>query len=390
MAVTLALLSALPLLSLNMFLPSLGVMAEDFGVGYDEIALTFSLYLAFTAVFQVCSGILADRFGRKPVLMWCILVFSASSVGCLLSDGYPEFLVFRCLQSSVVSGMVLSRAIVRDLFDRTRTAKVLGYIATAMSLAPILGPLLGGILAEVGGWRHVFGVYFLSGVLLLILVGLKVPETDTRCGRPEESPSGPALALFLDSRFWQYTSIMTLATGTFYVFVSGVPIVATEHFMMSQAETGLGLGTITVGFLAGSFASGRLLESFGPHTVILWGRLAAGVGLAACVCLLWVGWEMPVVLFGCTSLAGFGNGLTMPSASALVMFVRPDRAASASGLSDAVIVIAGAALATLTGHVLGAAPDALVLVCLMLPLAMVSLGISVFMSLHAGETEAED
>ncbi|MDE0695460.1 MAG: MFS transporter [Boseongicola sp.] len=389
MAVTLGLLSAVPLLSLNMFVPSLGVMAVDFGVGYDAIALTFSMYLAFTAVFQVSAGILADRFGRKSVLMWCMLVFSVASVACLFSEDYSAFLIFRCLQSSVVSGMVLSRAIVRDLFDRTATAKILGYIAMAMSLAPILGPLLGGVLAEVGGWRHIFGVYSLSGILLLVLVYLKVPETNARTSGPEEALWASAFVLFLDFRFWQYTSIMALATGTFYVFTSGVPIVASAQFTMSQAEIGLGLGTITVGFLAGSFASGRLLELCSPHTVILWGRIAASSGLAICACLLWAGWEVPVVLFGCTSLVGFGNGLTMPSSSASVMFVRKDRAASASGLSDAVIVIVGAVLASLTGHVLESVPDALVLVCLMLPLAIFSLGISALMILNVEKPNDE-
>ena len=80
---------------------------------------------------------------------------------------------------------------------------------------------------------------------------------------------GPALVLFLDSRFWQYTSIMTLAKGTSYVFVSGVLIVASEQLMMSPAEAGLGLRTISVGFLTGRFASGRIRESFSQHTVIL-------------------------------------------------------------------------------------------------------------------------
>ena len=99
---------------------------------------------------------------------------------------------------------------------------------------------------------------------------------------------------------------------------------------------------------------------------------------------------MPVALFGCASLAGFGNGLTMPSASAPVMFVRSVRATRASGLSEAVMMIVGAVLATLTGHVLGSVLDALMLVCLMLPLTNVSLGISVYMALHAREPDAAD
>jgi len=390
MSVTLVMLSAVPLLSLNMFVPSLGMMAIDFSVKYDAILLTFSLYLAFTAVFLVFSGILADRFGRKSVLMWGTLIFATSSLGCFLSENYIVFLLFRCLQSSIVSGIVLTRAIVSDLFDRTMTAKVLGYIAMAMSLAPILGPFLGGMLAEVGSWRHIFGAYALSGALLFFLVYRNVPETNLRSKILDESLWGSAFILCLNFRFWQYTAIMALTTSTFYVFIAGVPIVAAEQFTMSQADIGLGLGTITIGFLVGSFASGRCLEFCSPHTVILWGRIVASSGLIMCAYLLWVGWEIPEVLFGCTSLVGFGNGLTMPSASSSVMFVSKNRAASASGLSDAVIVIMGAILTSVTGHVLEEVPDALALVYLMLAPAFLSLSISVLATIYVGENNPED
>ncbi|MYA88668.1 MAG: multidrug effflux MFS transporter, partial [Boseongicola sp. SB0662_bin_57] len=359
-------------------------------VSYDTMAWAISGYLASTAVFQVCAGSLADRFGRRSVLTCSLCIFLAASIGCAVSESYLAFLAFRILQGSVVSGMVLSRAIVSDLFDRKRTAGIIGYIAMAMSVAPIIGPSVGGYLGEIAGWRAIFLVYFLSGISLLALVHFQIPETGGGVKHSEGSAFRSLLELLSDPRFLGYTSIMTLSTATFYIFITGLPLVASEQFMMTQAQIGLGMGSITVGFLIGSLLSGRLLESCSLHAVLLSGRLAATLGLTVCVCALWSGWETPMVLFGCTSLVGLGNGLTMPGASAAAMFVRKDLAASASGLSDAVIVTAGAVVTAVTGYVAKAFPDAMALVGLMLPAAAGSLAISAWMSFNAQERIADN
>lgn len=387
---TLVLLSAVPLLSLNMFLPSLETMARDFRVSYDAMAWAVSGYLASTAIFQVCAGSLADKFGRKSILICSLCIFLFASIGCAVSGSYLAFLAFRIMQGSVLSGMVLSRAIVSDLFDRKRTAGIIGYIAMAMSVAPIIGPSIGGYLGDVAGWRAIFVIYFLLGIALLALVYFQLPETGGDVKHSERSIPGSLLELLFNSRFLSYTSIMALSTATFYIFITGIPLVASKQFMMSQTQIGLGLGSITVGFLIGSLLSGRLLEFCNSHAVLLSGRLAATFGLSICVCALWAGWETPMVLFGCTSLVGLGNGLTMPSASASVMFVRKDLAASASGLSDAAIVIAGAVVTAVTGYVVKAFPDAMALVGLMLPAAIVSLAISAWMSFNVQERAADN
>ena len=113
--ITLTLLTAVPLMSLNMFLPSLGIMAQDFNVGYDTMAMAVSGYLIFTAVLQLLAGPVADRFGRRPVLLASLGLFAAASVGCALAENFNNFLFFRVLQGAVIAGSVLSRAIVSDV-----------------------------------------------------------------------------------------------------------------------------------------------------------------------------------------------------------------------------------------------------------------------------------
>ena len=192
------------------------------------------------------------------------------------------------------------------------------------------------------------------------------------------------MQLLTDRNFWAYTGIMVFGIGAFYMFVSGIPLVAAQELMMDQFEIGLGMGSITVGFLIGSFVSGKISARIVPETMILSGRVVATVGLLASACILWTGWISPWSLFGGTVFVGIGSGLTTPSASASAMFVRRELAASAAGLSGAVIVVFGAVFSATAGYVLKAYPYAIALVGLLLAATISSLAIAVWVSRQSG------
>ena len=177
---------------------------------------------------------------------------------------------------------------------------------------------------------------------------------------------------------------MAFGIGAFYMFVSGIPLVAAQELMMDQFEIGLGMGSITVGFLIGSFVSGKMSTRIVPETIILSGRVVATVGHLASACVLWAGWISPWSLFGGTVFVGIGSGLTTPSASASAMFVRRELAASAAGLSGAVIVVFGADFSATAGYVLKAYPYAIALVGLLLAVTISSLAIVVWVSRQSG------
>ena len=380
---TLILLTSSPLVSLNMFLPSLGAMASEFKVGYETMAWAVSGYLAFTAAIQVLAGPVADRFGRKPVLLVCIIIFVLASVGCTFSSDFTTFLVFRIIQGSVMAGAVLAQALVSDLFGKRESASLLGYIAMAMSLAPIIGPTIGGVLGEFVGWRANFLVYSILGLLLLSLVASQLPEIGFQ---PGDSPSDFArsyLELLGNPHFWAYTLIMAFGIGAFYIFVSCVPLVAGQQFLMNQFQIGLAMGSITCGFLIGSFLSGRLSTGRAPETIILSGRLIASLGLFGAGSLLTIGLVSPWTLFGGTIFVGIGNGLSTPGASASVMFVQKKLAASAAGLSGAVVVGFGALLSGIAGYILESYPSALVLVIILATSTMTSLVIALWVFMQS-------
>lgn len=153
---TLVFLTGTSVLTLNMFLPSLAHMAEDFGVDYGVMSLAIGGYLAISAVTQICIGPISDRFGRRPVILVGMAVFFLSSLLCAVTRDYHWFLFGRMMQSSATTGMALSRAVIRDQYDERESASKLALISTLMAVAPMMGPMIGGFLDSVFGWRSNF------------------------------------------------------------------------------------------------------------------------------------------------------------------------------------------------------------------------------------------
>ncbi len=388
--VTLVLLAALPLLSLNMFIPSLGVMASEFEVGYNAMALTISNYLLFTAGIQLIAGPAADRYGRRPVVLIGLLIFGLSSMGCAFAQSYETFFLWRALQGAVATAGVLSRAIVVDIFPPQSSASVLGYISVGMSVAPILGPMMGGIMGETLGWRASFYVYTICALGLVLQVFFRLPETASGRQKPMNAFVRSYFALCRSALFWAYSMVMACGIGGFFVFVTGIPLLAAGEFGANEATTGILIGSITCGFLFGSFLSGRMSLSHSLDRMILYGRGFGTCGLVISFTLLLLGHkDLSVVLLGALSV-GIGNGLATPSASAAVMNVRPELSGSASGLSGCLIVVIGALVTLLTGIFVQIQTTSLMLIGLMLTITATGLGFAIWAALQNKPYETKE
>ena len=345
--VTLILLTSVAVMSLNIFLPSLWGIAEEFGVSYTLVALSISAFLLVSAVLQLIMGPLSDRYGRRPVLLVGLVVFVIASLGCALSQDVWAFLGFRMLQGGVVSGMVLGRAIVRDVYAPQEAAKRIAQIGAAMALAPLIAPLVGGILDSLFGWRSVFYLLALSGAAVFVLCWADLGETNQLKqasfaaqfrAYPEVLRSGP---------FWAYSGVLVFSLGGFYAYLAGAPLVGEEIFDLSTATVGLMMGATAVGFLMGNLVTTRLGARFGSLRLILWGRWLSMLGCLVAALLMALGLLHPGVMFAGAVALGLGNGLTLPGANVGVMSVAPHLAGSASGLSGAVGVVIGAVLTPL-------------------------------------------
>lgn len=362
---TLILITATSVVTLNMIVPSLANIARDLQADYALVSLALGGYLAVSAAVQLGVGPLADRIGRRPVLLVALTVFTLASLGCAIAQTVWMLLAFRMLQAAVVSGYVLSLAIVRDTVGDAEAARLLARIGMAMALAPMLGPMLGSVLDAAFGWRVVFLLYAAAGAGLLCLAWSDLGET-LRPAAEGDRDGKRLAALLREPVFWCHALCTAFSTGAFYIFLAGAPRIATAVFGIGTAQLGVFVGSITAGFIAGSWLSSRMVGRHPPATVMLIGRMLACLGLLAGLAVVAMGHLTPALYFGCTIFVGLGNGMTTPNSNAGAMSVRPRLAGSAAGITGALTVLGGALMTTLTGLALSGEPSPMLLMALML------------------------
>lgn len=386
---TLVLMTGLSALNMNMVLPSLPSLAADFGADYGVVSLTVSAYLGLTAVLQLAIGPLSDRYGRRPVMIGCFGVFLVATLGCAFAPTIESFLAFRMAQATVASAFALSRAIVRDMVGTDEAASLIGYITMGMSLSPMIAPAIGGFVDETFGWRAVFGLTFVTGVLVTALIWADLGETNDTPSPSLTAQFAAYPELFRSPRFWGYTLTATFASGAFFAFLGGGPLVASDFLGMGPAEVGAYFGVIAVGYLIGNFLSGRFAAQVGLNRMMLMGAVVATAGMALALVLFGAGAQTAGVFFGTVAFVGVGNGLLLPSANAGIVSVRPHLAGSASGLGGALMIGGGAALSVLAGAMLGPRTGAWPLLWLMALCSLASIGTTLWVMLVARRRAAE-
>lgn len=370
--ITLILIAGLSALTMNIFLPSLPQMAAYFGVPYGVMQQSVALYLGLSAALQIVIGPISDRFGRRRVLIWSMVIFLAATVGTIFAPTATIFLIFRMVQAVIAAGMVLSRAVVRDMVADSEAASMIGYVTMGMSIVPMIGPVIGGVLDEAFGWHANFILLLVLGLAVLALVWADLGETATlrRVSLADQIRTYPTL--FASRRFWGYTMSAAFASGCFFAYLGGAPYVGTEVFGLSSVEVG-GLFALTaIGYAGGNFLAGRYSVRFGMNRMVLFGALVTTFGLLLLTLLTLAGLSGPVVFFSLTVFMGLGNGIGLPSANAGMLSVRPDLAGTASGLGGAITIGGGALLAALAGKVLGPGASELPLILLMLASSLAS------------------
>ena len=369
---TLVLLAGLPALSLNIFLPSLPAMAADFGVSYGTMQLSLSLYLLATALLQIAVGPISDLMGRRPVMLASTAIFILATIGALVAPNYGVFLACRMIQATMTAGLVLSRAVVRDIVAQDQAASMIGYVTMGMSLVPMVGPVIGGALEEAWGWQGSFVLLLAGAIGLFALIWADMGETAQQAGSGFAAQLRQYPELLKARRFWGYCLSAAFAAGTFYAYLGGAPYVGSEVFGMDPATLGLWFGAPAVGYMAGNYLSGRYAVRLGVNRMVLIGTLFTSGGMVVLTLLTLAGFTAPVVFFGLMVTVGLGNGIVLPSANAGMLSVRPQLAGSASGLGGAFMIGGGAMLSVLAGAVLSPGSGALPLVLLMLASSVMS------------------
>lgn len=370
---TIICLSAVGALAMNMHLPSLPAMADTFNVSYSAATLTVTLFLAMNAVFQFVVGPLSDRFGRRPIVLISMMVFCVSSVGCILSTKFEIFLFCRLIQAIVVTGLVLSRAAIRDVYSQDRAASVLGYATMGMAILPLIGPAVGGNLEVHFGWVASFWVLLGVGIFVFTLAYFDMGETNKKKSSSMTVQFRAYPELLRSRRFWGYCTTATFSAGAYFAYLGGAAFVGREIFNLSPGILGFYLGAPAVGYIAGNGLSGRFSVGLGINRMILTGTIITAVGMTFCILLFLFTVPIPISFFGCVCFMGLGNGMVLPNATAGMMSVRPHLAGSASGFGGTINTAGGATIATATGAILTPSTGILPLILIMLACTIMSI-----------------
>ncbi len=352
-AVLLTAVVAIGSLSIDMALPSLPATAQALETSPATVQLTVTLFLAGFAVAQLVHGPLSDRVGRRRVLLGGLLVYVVGGLACWAAPSARLLVAGRVLQAlGAGSGPVVGRAVIRDLYEPARAARVLGYMGTAMALTPILAPIVGGVVHVAFGWRAVYLTLATFGAAFLGLATLLVPETNRRRDPDALRPghlATNAADLVRDPAFLGYTLVVALMFGGQFAFISGSAFVLIEVLRVPPDVYGLCFGLVAFGIMTGSFLAARLTARAGIDRMI---AAATGLGAAAgCLmaALAWTGmWTVPAVI---GPMYGFavGVGIVLPTAIAGAIGPFPRTA----GLASAVLGFLQLSAASTYGIVVG-------------------------------------
>ena len=330
----LAAITALAPFSLQIFLPALPAIQASFAVAPGVVQLALSLSIMANAVANLAYGPISDRCGRRPVLLVGLAAVIAGSLGCALAPSIEVLIGARIVQSSGgAAGMVLARAIVRDLYDRERSASIIAYLTMAMVVAPMLAPTIGAVSLDLASWRAIFYLVTAIGVLLSWPIVVTLAETRPPEARPLGGPFAGAGALLRSGLFWSYVLQSTFGISVFFAFISGAPYFMIDVLGRSATEYGLWFILVSAAFMAGNLVAGRFSARIGLDRMVLTGSLFAVAGATTASVLLLGGAWTPLALFGPMMAVGLGNGFSVPNAQAGAVSVDAQLAGTASGVA---------------------------------------------------------
>jgi DHA1 family bicyclomycin/chloramphenicol resistance-like MFS transporter len=329
----LAAVTAIGFAALHMVVPVLPLLATVFGRGPAQVQLVLTLYFGGIAGGQLFYGPLSDRFGRRPVLLGGLAVFLVGTALCGLAWSLPALLLGRVLQAlGACAGIVLGRAIIRDVHDREGAARGIALVMMAMTLAPAVSPAIGACLAEWFDWRAIFALLGAIGAIVLALTAAKLQESNPHAVPLDVVGMAKSYIILLRSRaFVGFAFGSAFTSASWFTFIASAPYLLSQSMDQPPSTYGVMILLPMAAYMLGNAAAVRFALRLGSVALFLLGlalSLAAGL-----VMTLWCARGLSVwALFVPIALSSVGNGLSQPPAVAAALSVYPRIAGTASGL----------------------------------------------------------
>ena len=332
----LALVSGLGPITIHVILPVLPTIQHAFAASSTITQFTLTLGVMAMAVSTIGYGPAADRFGRKRVLLFGLVLFILGSGICIWSPNIETLIFGRVVQAvGGASGMVVARATIRDMFSREDSARMIGQVMSIVVISPIISPVIGGFIVQFAGWQYVF---ILTATMGLVTLTFALPNIrETRVANAQTSSLAQTFrafpSLLRDPAFVAYAGYAGCGMGVFMVVAGGVPFLMAEVFHRSPAAFGLFFMTMSGSFLAGTVISSRITVRVGLDRMVRIGSTGSMVAALIVPALFLAGVQSPWAIFLPGIAMGVFHGLAMPNAQAGAVSVNPQVAGSASGLT---------------------------------------------------------
>lgn len=343
----LVLVTVLGPLAMQMFLPALPAIQKDFATTAGTAQLTLTLAMVAIGVATLVFGPVSDRFGRKPVLIAGIVFYIAGSVVVALADSIPLLLAGRVVQAGGASaGIVLARAMARDVYGFAQSIRVVSYLTMAMVVAPTLSPAIGGLITDSFGWRAIFWIMCVVGALALLGVGLGLTETN-----PARAPGGwrglveGSRRLIVSRRYLGYAFVSSSSFCVFFSFLAAAPYLMAEVLNRPARDYGFWFMPVAGIFIVGTWLSTRFLDRHGADKLIRFGTFATFAVVVAALPFYYLLPLSPALLFLPAVGFSLAQGFVIPNCQASAINVEPKYAGAGSGLVGFIGMAASAAVA---------------------------------------------
>lgn len=346
----LALIAALGPMTMQIMMPALPAIQQEFGVSVAQAQLTFSVFVFTIGPALLIYGPLSDRYGRRPVLAVAIGVFCIGTLMCLLAPSLGWLVAGRAVQAlGSAAGLVITRALLSDLFGRDGMATALSWMSMAMVIPPMMAPSVGGLLVDQMSWRGIFLVLLVAGAAVLWCTLRYLPEPPPTAALREGSWIEKYRTVLGRRSFYAYAVQGVLIIGIFYGFMAGAPYLMVNVMGRPATEFGLFFLLPAGGYLLGSYLSARLSGRLGINRMVLLGAVLAFVFTLPLVVVTGVGWWVPLAFFLPMTLITVANGIAVPSAQSGAISAVPE----ASGTASSVIGFLQQAFAAVIVQVVG-------------------------------------
>lgn len=340
-------------LATDLYQPTLPSIGTDFGVGVSTVQLTLTVFIATFGLWQLIAGPLSDRFGRYPVIITGVFTFAAASALCMLAPTIEWLVAARALQAAgACACLVCARAMVRDLFAPAEGARVLAISSTLLGIAPLVGPIAGGLLLAAFGWRSAFAALLLLALAFGVFTLARLRETNPLLN-PRALQPGPMLrtyAAVLRAPTWHaYTWTAATSYAGLFAFISGGSFVLIRVLGVPAALYGLCFSFVVSGYVIGTLVCRHSVEQVGVARTLARGatlQVSAGLAIAA---LAWAGIHHPLAILVPQFFFLAAHGLILPVAQAGAVARFRANAGAASALMGCTMMVVAAAVGTWIG-----------------------------------------